>query len=208
MPSPRRGSSRSSPAPLRRDGQAAGPERLRRQTSPGQLVTWPWQRWRADDQHTLILGHIGTLGQPVHLRIKAALRPGPDSGRSSLLAKVPSLYLVWPGAAGQQPEGVHRLACEPRQAEPRLGGQRQRRATWRWNTWKMAMRPSSRTCPLAHWPVADRPDGGWLDRRSGGALAVMQFIKALRAGCIIPVAQRLAQLPDRPPWPSRALALR
>ena len=51
---------------------------------------------RADDQHTLILGHIGTLAVNPYIFDKLPYDAGKDFRPISLLAKVPSLYLVHP----------------------------------------------------------------------------------------------------------------
>ena len=51
---------------------------------------------RADDQHTLILGHIGTLAVNPYIFEKLSFDVNKDFKPVSLLAKVPSLYLVRP----------------------------------------------------------------------------------------------------------------
>ncbi|HEY6353116.1 MAG TPA: tripartite tricarboxylate transporter substrate-binding protein, partial [Burkholderiaceae bacterium] len=51
---------------------------------------------RADDQHTLILGHIGTLAVNPFIFDKLPYDPVRDFRPISLLAKVPSLYVVHP----------------------------------------------------------------------------------------------------------------
>jgi tripartite-type tricarboxylate transporter receptor subunit TctC len=49
---------------------------------------------RVDDQHTLILGHIGTLAVNPYIFDKLPYDPQRDFRPLSLLAKVPSLYVV------------------------------------------------------------------------------------------------------------------
>ena len=49
---------------------------------------------RADDQHALILGHIGTLAVNPFIFDKLPCDPAKDFKPISLLAKVPSLYAV------------------------------------------------------------------------------------------------------------------
>jgi tripartite-type tricarboxylate transporter receptor subunit TctC len=49
---------------------------------------------RADDQHTLVLGHIGTLAVNPFIFDKLPYDPNKDLRPISLLAKVPSLYVV------------------------------------------------------------------------------------------------------------------
>src|SRR6187402_545463 len=51
---------------------------------------------RAEDQHTLILGHIGTLSVNPFIFDKLPYDPVKDFKPISLLAKVPSLYVVHP----------------------------------------------------------------------------------------------------------------
>ena len=51
---------------------------------------------RADDQHTVILGHIGTLAVNPYIFDKLPYDPIKDFLAVSLLAKVPSLYVVHP----------------------------------------------------------------------------------------------------------------
>ena len=51
---------------------------------------------RADDQHTLILGHIGTLAVNPYIFDKLPYDPNKDFKPITLLAKVPSLYVVHP----------------------------------------------------------------------------------------------------------------
>ena len=51
---------------------------------------------RAEDQHTLILGHIGTLAVNPFIFDKLPYDPIKDFKPISLLAKVPSLYVVHP----------------------------------------------------------------------------------------------------------------
>ena len=51
---------------------------------------------RAEDQHTRVLGHIGTLAVNPYIFDKLPYDPGKDFRPISLLAKVPSLYVVHP----------------------------------------------------------------------------------------------------------------
>jgi tripartite-type tricarboxylate transporter receptor subunit TctC len=51
---------------------------------------------RADDQHTLVLGHIGTLAVNPYIFDKLPYDPVKDFRPVTLLAKVPSLYVVHP----------------------------------------------------------------------------------------------------------------
>ena len=56
---------------------------------------------RAEDQHTLILGHIGTLAVNPNIFDKLPYDPIKDFKPISLLAKVPSLYVVHPDVPAQ-----------------------------------------------------------------------------------------------------------
>ena len=88
---------------------------------------------RADDQHTLILGHIGTLAVNPYMYDKLPYDANKDFKPISLLAKVPALRRQ-SERAGEGPARVRRPGQE--QAGPdelRLRRQRQR-ATSRWNT--------------------------------------------------------------------------
>ena len=51
---------------------------------------------RADDQHTVILGHIGTLAVNPYIFDKLPYDANKDFWPITLLAKVPSLYVVRP----------------------------------------------------------------------------------------------------------------
>jgi tripartite-type tricarboxylate transporter receptor subunit TctC len=56
---------------------------------------------RATDQHTLILGHIGTLAVNPYIFAKLPYDANKDFKPVSLLAKVPSLYVVHPDVPAQ-----------------------------------------------------------------------------------------------------------
>src|SRR4051794_30371723 len=51
---------------------------------------------RAEDQHTLVLGHIGTLAVNPYIFDKLPYDPVKDFKPVTLLAKVPSLYVAHP----------------------------------------------------------------------------------------------------------------
>ena len=89
----------------------------------------------ADDQHTLILGHIGTLAVNPFIFDKLPYDPVKDFKPVSLLAKVPSLYVVHPDlpaknlkefvALAQAPSRASSTTARPATAAP---------ATWRSST--------------------------------------------------------------------------
>ena len=76
-------------------------------------------RARRARPHTLILGHIGTLAVNPYIFDKLPYDADKDFAPISLLAKVPSLFVVNPERAGEEPEGVRRARqVEARQAQP------------------------------------------------------------------------------------------
>ena len=80
-----------------RADQAARAERLSSRTSRAAPATSRWPRSpRPTDQHTLVLGHIGTLAVNPFIFDKLPYDPIKDFKPVSLLAKVPSLYVVHP----------------------------------------------------------------------------------------------------------------
>ena len=162
---------------------------------------------RADDQHTLILGHIGTLAVNPYIFDKLPYDANKDFKPVSLLAKVPSLYVVHPDLPAKNLQGVHRLCQEQaRQAELRLGRQRQRRPPGvRVPEDDGRHLHAARALPR-HRPDADRPAVGPARRRVGrraGHPAVHQVRQAAlhrhrlrRSAC--------RSCPTCRPWPSRA----
>jgi tripartite-type tricarboxylate transporter receptor subunit TctC len=89
---------------------------------------------RATDQHTIILGHIGTLAVNPYIFDKLPYDANKDFKPVSLLAKVPSLYVVQPRRAGEEPEGVHRLAKASRASSTTARPATAAPATWPSNT--------------------------------------------------------------------------
>ena len=156
---------------------------------------------RADDQHTLILGHIGTLAVNPYIFDKLPYDADKDFRPISLLAKVPSLYVVQPGPAGEEPEGVRRAGQEQAgPAELRLGRQRQRRPPGDRVPEDGQPTPSSCTCPTAA-PARSSPTcwpAGWTRRRSARRRCCSSSRPASCAAS--PPAPRSAspQLPDVP----------
>jgi tripartite-type tricarboxylate transporter receptor subunit TctC len=83
---------------------------------------------RSDDQHTLILGHIGTLAVNPFIFDKLPYDANKDFKPVSAAGQGAQPVRGAPRPAGEEPQGVHRLRQEePGQAQLRLGGQRQRR---------------------------------------------------------------------------------
>ncbi|WP_280150437.1 tripartite tricarboxylate transporter substrate binding protein [Piscinibacter sp. XHJ-5] len=155
---------------------------------------------RADDQHTLILGHIGTLAVNPYIYEKLPYDPNKDFKPISLLAKVPSLYVVHPDVAAKNLKEFVALA----KAKPgrlnygsagngsagHLAFEYLKMAT---NTFVVHV-PYRGTGPQLTDLLAGR-----LDAASVGAPAILQFIKAGKLRCIATgTRERIAQLPDVP----------
>jgi tripartite-type tricarboxylate transporter receptor subunit TctC len=155
---------------------------------------------RADDQHTLILGHIGTLA--VNPFIYDKLPYDAEQGFPPDLAAGQGAQPV-PGAprpAGEEPEGVHR----PGQESP---GKLNYGSAGNGSAGHLAMEYLKMASETFILHVPYRGTGpqltdllaGRLDAASVGAAAVMQFIKTGKLRCIATgTTQRIAQLPDVP----------
>jgi tripartite-type tricarboxylate transporter receptor subunit TctC len=154
---------------------------------------------RAEDQHTLILGHIGTLA--VNPYIFDKLPYDDKSFRPiSLLSKVPSLYVVPPEVPAKNLKEFIALAkSKPGRMNYGSAGNGSA-GHLAFEYLKMASNifvvhvPYRGTGPQ----LADLM-GGRLDAAAVGAPAVLQFIKTGKLRCIATgTTQRLAQLPDVP----------
>ena len=155
---------------------------------------------RADDQHTIILGHIGTLAVNPFIFDKLPYDAIRDFKPISLLAKVPSLYLVRPDLpVANLKEFIAYAKKNPGQLNYGSAGNG--------SAGHLAMeylKMASETF-MVHVPYRGTGPqltdllAGRLDAASVGAPAVLQFIKAGKLRCIATgSAQRLAQLPDVP----------
>jgi tripartite-type tricarboxylate transporter receptor subunit TctC len=154
---------------------------------------------RAEDQHTLILGHIGTLAVNPFIFDKLpydakAFRP------ISLLSKVPSLYVVRPDLPVKDLKEFIALA----KAKP---GTLNYGSAGNGSAGHLAfeyLKMVSNTFVL-HVPYRGTGPqltdlmGGRLEAAAVGAPAVLQFIKSGKLRCIATgTSQRLPQLPDVP----------
>ena len=155
---------------------------------------------RADDQHTLILGHIGTLAVNPYIFDKLPYDPNKDFKPISLLAKVPSLYLVHPDLPVKNLKEFIALA----KAKP---GRLNYGSAGNGSAGHLAMEYLKMASDTFILHVPYRGTGpqltdllaGRLDAASVGAPAVLQFIKAGKLRCIATgTAQRIPQLPDVP----------
>lgn len=155
---------------------------------------------RADDQHTLILGHIGTLAVNPYIFPKLPYDPNKDFRPVSLLAKVPSLYVVHPDFPAKN---LREFAAYVR-ANP---GKFSYGSAGNGSAGHLAFEYLKATANLYMLHVPYKGTGpmmtdllsGRLDAASVGASALLPFIKSGKLRCIATGStQRLAQLPDVP----------
>jgi tripartite-type tricarboxylate transporter receptor subunit TctC len=155
---------------------------------------------RADDQHTIILGHIGTLAVNPYIFDKLPYDPVKDFRALSLLAKVPSLYLVRPDLpVANLKEFVAYAKKNPGRLNYGSAGNG--------SAGHLAMeylKMASETF-IVHVPYRGTGPqltdlmAGRTDAASVGAPAVMQLVKAGKLRAIATgTLQRLPQLPDVP----------
>jgi len=155
---------------------------------------------RSDDQHTLILGHIGTLAVNPYIFDKLPYDAARDFKPVSLLAKVPSLYLVHPDlpvknlkdfvAHAKKNPGKLNYGSAGNGSAGHLAMEYLKMATGTFITHV----PYRGTGPQLTDLIAGR-----LDAASVGASAVLQFIKTGKLRCIATgTPQRIPQLPDVP----------
>ncbi len=155
---------------------------------------------RAEDQHTVILGHIGTLAVNPYIFDKLPYDPNKDFRPISLLAKVPSLYVVRPDlpvnnlkeliALAKSKPGALNYGSAGNGSAGHLAFEYLKMVT---NTFILHV-PYRGTGPQ----LTDLM-GGRLDAAAVGAPAILQFIKSGKLRCIATgTSQRLAQLPDVP----------
>jgi tripartite-type tricarboxylate transporter receptor subunit TctC len=155
---------------------------------------------RADDQHTVVLGHIGTLAVNPFIFEKLPYDPIKDFKPISLLAKVPSLYVVHPDLPAKNLKEFVALA----KAKP---GQLNYGSAGNGSAGHLAFEYLKMATDIFVVHVPYRGTGpqltdllaGRLQAASVGAPAILQFIKAGKLRCIATgSAQRIAQLPDVP----------
>jgi len=155
---------------------------------------------RAEDQHTLILGHIGTLAVNPFIFDKLPFDVNRDFKPVSLLAKVPSLYLVNPEVPAKNLVEFIALA-------KKKPGQLNYGSAGNGSAGHLAMEYLKMSSGIFITHVPYRGTGpmltdliaGRLDAASIGAAAVLQFVRTGKLRCIATgTAQRIAQLPDVP----------
>ena len=154
----------------------------------------------AEDGHTLILGHIGTLAVNPYIFSKLPYDPAKDFVPVTLVSKVPSLYVVHPDLPVKDLREFVALA----KSKP---GQLNYGSAGNGSAGHLAFEylkfvsgsfvvhvPYRGTGPMLTDLMAGR-----LQAASVGAPALLQFIKAGKLRCIATgTAQRLPQLPDVP----------
>jgi tripartite-type tricarboxylate transporter receptor subunit TctC len=152
------------------------------------------------DQHTLILGHIGTLAVNPFIFDKLPYDPVKDFKPITLLAKVPSLYVVHPDVPAKDLKDFVALV-------KKKPGQLNYGSAGNGSAGHLAMEYLKAAADLFIVHVPYRGTGpqltdllaGRLDASSVGAPAVLQFIKAGKLRCIATGTRaRLPQLPDVP----------
>jgi tripartite-type tricarboxylate transporter receptor subunit TctC len=155
---------------------------------------------RAEDQHTLILGHIGTLAVNPYIFDKLPYDPVKDFKPISLLAKVPSLYVVHPDVPAKNLKEFVALA----KSKP---GQLNYGSAGNGSAGHLAFEYLKMATGIFILHVPYRGTGpqltdllaGRLQAASVGAPAILQFIKTGKLRCIATgTAQRIAQLPEVP----------
>ncbi len=154
----------------------------------------------ATDQHTLVLGHIGTLAVNPFIFDKLPYDPIKDFRPVSLLAKVPSLYVVHPDVPAKNLKEFVALA----QARP---GQLNYGSAGNGSAGHLAFEYLKIVTGIFVLHVPYRGTGpqltdllaGRLQAASVGAPAILQFIKTGKLRCIATgTTQRIPQLPDVP----------
>ena len=155
---------------------------------------------RAEDQHTLILGHIGTLAVNPYIFDKLPYDPVKDFKPISLLAKVPSLYVLHPDVPAKDLKEFVAL-CKAKPSQLNYG------SAGNGSAGHLAMEYLKMVANIFILHVPYRGTGpqltdllaGRLQAASVGAPAILQFIKAGKLRCIATgTTQRIPQLPDVP----------
>jgi tripartite-type tricarboxylate transporter receptor subunit TctC len=154
----------------------------------------------ATDEHTLILGHIGTLAVNQYIFAKLPYEPNKDFTPITLISKVPSLYVVHPDLPVKNlKEFVAYAKANPAQLNYGSAGNG--------SAGHLAFEYLKMTTEIFVLHVPYRGTGpmltdllaGRLQAAAVGAPALLQFIKAGKLRCIATgTSSRLPQLPDVP----------
>ncbi|PUE07839.1 tripartite tricarboxylate transporter substrate binding protein [Limnohabitans sp. T6-20] len=152
------------------------------------------------DEHTLILGHIGTLAVNPYIFPKLPYDANRDFAPITLVAKVPSLYVVHPDLPVKNlKEFVAYAKARPGQMNYGSAGNGSA-GHLAFEYLKMATETFVLHVPYrGTGPMLTDLMAGRLQAASVGAPALLQFIKAGKLRCIATgTSQRLPQLPDVP----------
>jgi len=152
------------------------------------------------DEHTLILGHIGTLAVNPYIFPKLSYDANRDFAPMTLLAKVPSLYVVHPDLPVRNlKEFVAYVKSRPGQLNYGSAGNGSA-GHLAFEYLKMVSETFVLHVPYrGTGPMLTDLMAGRLQAASVGAPALMAFIKAGKLRCIATgTSQRLPQLPDVP----------
>jgi tripartite-type tricarboxylate transporter receptor subunit TctC len=152
------------------------------------------------DEHTLILGHIGTLAVNQYIFPKLPYDPNKDFTPITLIAKVPSLYVVHPDLPVKNlKEFVAYAKSKPGQLNYGSAGNGSA-GHLAFEYLKMATETFMLHVPYrGTGPMLTDLIAGRLQAAAVGAPALLQFIKAGRLRCIATgTSTRLPQLPDVP----------
>ena len=154
----------------------------------------------ATDEHTLILGHIGTLVVNQYIFAKLPYDPIKDFTPITLIAKVPSLYVVHPDLPVKNlKEFVAFAKAKPGQLNYGSAGNGSA-GHLAFEYLKMATETFMLHVPYrGTGPMLTDLMAGRLQAAAVGAPALLQFIKAGKLRCIATgTSIRLPQLPDVP----------
>ena len=152
------------------------------------------------DEHTLVLGHIGTLAVNPYIFPKLPYDPNRDFAPITLLAKVPSLYVVHPDLPVKNlAEFVAYAKSKPGQLNYGSAGNGSA-GHLAFEYLKMVSNTFVLHVPYrGTGPMLTDLMAGRLQAASVGAPALLAFIKAGKLRCIATgTTQRLPQLPDVP----------
>jgi tripartite-type tricarboxylate transporter receptor subunit TctC len=154
----------------------------------------------SNDEHTLVLGHIGTLAVNPYIFSKLPYDAARDFAPITLVAKVPSLYVVHPDLpVTNLKEFVAYAKSKPGQLNYGSAGNGSA-GHLAFEYLKMASGTFMLHVPYrGTGPMLTDLMAGRLQAASVGAPALLPFIKAGKLRCIATgTSQRLAQMPDVP----------
>ena len=152
------------------------------------------------DEHTLILGHIGTLAMNPYIFAKLPFDASKDFAPITLISKVPSLYVVHPDLPVKNlKEFVAYAKTKPGQLNYGSAGNGSA-GHLAFEYLKMVSDTFVLHVPYrGTGPMLTDLMAGRLQAAAVGAPALLQFIKAGKLRCIATgTTQRLPQLPDVP----------